>query len=336
MTLANFTPTILPQLEKEILAILTEAQIDQDDSLFQLLSHHMGFHGETVNPKLAGKRIRPLLALLAAEAVCGDWRPAISIAATIEVLHNFSLIHDDIEDNSPTRRGNPTVWSKVGVPLAINAGDAMFSLVFLSLGRLPDRLPAEIKLQAWQLISEACLDLTKGQHLDISFEAEQAISISAYLQMISGKTAALIASSAQAGALVAQANPETQAHYRQFGRALGLAFQIQDDILGIWGDPEVTGKSAATDLLARKKTLPILYGLEQKGRFHQFWQRPITPENVNLAAEQLRSEGAHGFALQEAKHYTELSRSSLTLANPRPESAGKFEELLAMLLLRDL
>lgn len=336
MNLAQFTTTVLPELEQEILAVLAESRIDQDNSLFDLLTYHMGYTAGIVDPKLAGKRARPLLVLLTADAVGGSWQPAIPIAATIEILHNFSLIHDDIEDNSPTRRGRPTIWSMAGVPLAVNAGDTMFSLVFHSLARLPEQLPAPIRLQVWNLVAETCLALTKGQHLDISFETEVQVTVSDYLKMITGKTAALIAASTQAGALVAQADQQTQSHYREFGHTLGLAFQIQDDILGIWGNSDITGKSAATDLLARKKSLPILYGLEQKGKFSTLWQNPITLDNVAQAADQLRAEGAFDYALQETHRYTEKARTALALGNPRPESAALLEELLKMLLNRNL
>jgi geranylgeranyl pyrophosphate synthase len=182
-------------------------------------------------------------------------------------VHNFSLVHDDIQDNSDKRRGRPTLWTKWGMPQAINTGDGLFVLSNLAVSDLAENYLADTALRAARALHETCLDLTRGQYMDISYEDRLDLDEDDYWPMITGKTAALLAGCCQMGAILGGAAPASEAAYRDFGLALGLAFQVQDDILGIWGDEAVTGKSAASDLLEGKKSLPVLYGLGKNGPF---------------------------------------------------------------------
>lgn len=160
------------------------------------------------------------------------------------------------------RRHRPTVWKLWGAPQAINAGDAMFALAFAAMQRLPERgVAPETTLAALRIFTETCVALTEGQHLDMSFEQRDCVTVDEYLRMIRGKTAALIGASVAIGGLIGGATPEADESLRHFGQSIGLAFQIQDDILGIWGDPAVTGKAAGNDILRRKKSLPMLHAL---------------------------------------------------------------------------
>jgi geranylgeranyl diphosphate synthase, type I len=212
-----------------------------------------------------GKRIRPLLVLLSAEAAGGPWRKALPSAAAVELLHNFSLVHDDIQDQSPLRRSRPTVWVKWGIAQAINAGDVLFTLSFLSLQRLLDALPSEDVLLSSRLLQQTCLRLTEGQYLDISYEKRN-LPMEAYWPMIGGKTAALISCCTELGAVAAGADEHRRAAFHAYGDNLGLAFQVLDDWLGIWGDAGQTGKSVESDLASGKKTLPVLYAIGKDGR----------------------------------------------------------------------
>ena len=167
-----------------------------------MLTYHMGWEGEGAGPEAQGKRIRPLLVLLCAEAAGGNWRAALPAAAAVELLHNFSLIHDDIQDNSPLRRNRPTVWVKWGAAQAINAGDVLFTLAFLALQDLAGTLPPQNVLLASHILQETCLRLTEGQYLDMSYETRPALPLDAYWPMIGGKTSALLACCCELGALV--------------------------------------------------------------------------------------------------------------------------------------
>ena len=181
----------------------------------------------------------------------------------MELGHNFSLVHDDIEDGDIERRHRPTLWSVHGIPQAINAGDTLFSLSRIALHRLTDLgFPDRTVLRLMRLYDETCLALCEGQYIDIQSSAtDELMSVELYFDMIGRKTAALIAASIEAGALLATEDDEVIARYRGFGWALGLAFQLNDDLLGIWGAEQATGKEPS-DVAHRKQTLPVIYAHE--------------------------------------------------------------------------
>ncbi len=231
---------------------------------YQMQEYHLGWLDQSLAPAESdpGKLIRPQLVLLACRAAGGDPAQALPLAAGIQLLHDFTLIHDDIEDNSDTRRGRATLWSLWGLAQGINAGDGMFVLAHLAIHRLSEAgVPAERALAVLRRFDEVILQVCEGQFLDISFEGDLTISTDDYLAMIGRKTAILIAGACELGAMVAGAPPATAAALAEFGKSVGLAFQIEDDILGVWGDPEVTGKPRAADLYRRKVSLPVVHAL---------------------------------------------------------------------------
>jgi len=334
--LDQFSQACLPAIEAELRRAVAPAGGPDLEELHSMLAYHLGWEGPGAGANASGKRIRPLLVLLSCAAAGGNWQAALPAAAAIELIHNFSLIHDDIQDNSELRRGRPTVWVKWGIPQAINAGDAMFTLAHLSILRLQDTVSAGIALQAAGILQQTCLELTQGQYRDISYENRYDLTIDDYWPMIRGKTAALIAASAEIGALAAQAGHEVCSAYRTFGNALGLAFQAQDDLLGIWGDSALTGKSAESDLVTGKKSLPVLYGLSQKGWFATRWHMaPITPQDVTLLARQLEIEGARQYTQAKADELTEQALKALQSANPQGEAGQALVELANWLLGRN-
>lgn len=286
---------------------------------------------------VTGKRIRPLLTLLCAEAVGGSWRHALPAAAAVELLHNFSLIHDDIEDKSEIRHSRPTVWAVWGIASAINAGDALFSIAYSALERLKQQpLPHEIVLEAWSIFNHTNLELTRGQHLDIQFETQQNVSMSDYISMITGKSAELVAASAQLGALVGSCNLDLAAHFADFGLNLGLAFQIRDDILGIWGDPAVTGKSAASDIISRKKSLPALIGLQASPELFALYARADFNENdVASALSLLDQVNARTMAETKEAVYFEKSAAALDATGLRNDAINQLKALAQGLVGRD-
>ncbi|MEW6241970.1 MAG: polyprenyl synthetase family protein, partial [Chloroflexota bacterium] len=243
---------------------------------------------------------------------------------------------DDIQDNSGKRRGRATVWKKWGMPQGINAGDGLFVLSNLAITDLSTSHPAGTVVQAAQILHSTCLDLTRGQFLDISYEDRTDLGVEDYWPMVTGKTAALLACCCHLGALLGGADGATREAYRSFGHYLGLAFQVQDDILGIWGDEAVTGKSAASDLVEGKKSLPVLYGLGKNGKFAARWTAgPIQPDEVEEVAKLLASESAYTYAHDAARQMTDLALTSLREADPHDEAGAALTELVERLLKRD-
>jgi geranylgeranyl diphosphate synthase type I len=295
----------------------------------------MGWEGEGAGAEAQGKRIRPVLVLLSAEAAGGSWRSALPAAAAVELLHNFSLVHDDIQDQSSLRRNRSTLWVKWGIAQAINAGDVLFTLSFLAMQRLLDSLAAEDVLLSSRLLQETCLRLTEGQYLDIAYEKKSDLPMEAYWPMIGGKTSALLSCCTELGAVAAGANERRRTAFREYGDNLGLAFQVLDDWLGIWGDVGQTGKSVESDLASGKKTLPVLYAIGRGGRFARRWlQGPILADEVPDLARLLEEEGAYSFTLETAQRLTDKAHLALQQAACDNEAAVALVELTHMLLRR--
>ena len=260
------SPPDLERLIERDLAISIQALEGRAPLMARMARYHLGLidsvgnaTGSDVRRAVQGKRIRPMLALLTCEAVGGDRAAAGPLAAAIELLHNFTLIHDDIQDRSPNRRHRATVWRIWGDAQAINAGDAMFAAAQRTLLRLRERdTPEGTVLDLLDEFNRMTIEIVAGQVLDLEFEGRADVSPDDYLSMIAGKTAAIVRFAAWAGALVGGAAPDTALRLGAFGESLGIGFQVQDDLLGIWGSGDVTGKDAADDIRRRKQSLPIL------------------------------------------------------------------------------
>ena len=239
-----------------------------DAALYTLLRYHLGWVDQQglpqETPLSQGKALRPTLCLFACEALEGDLSWAMPTAAALELIHNFSLIHDDIQDQDLERRHQPTVWSIWGMPKALVAGNALQSVgdaVLLSISRL-DVAP-ETALKVSGLLTESYLEMIQGQCLDLAFETSTTIGTQDYLQMIACKTGALIRTGLEIGASLATPDPAALAAFSEFGISLGRAFQIRDDYLGIWGEEAATGKPAGNDIRRRKKSYPVVFALER-------------------------------------------------------------------------
>jgi geranylgeranyl diphosphate synthase type I len=329
------TQTLLASIESELRRQISRFDTPRTQAFHRMLTYHMGWTGEGSGPEATGKRIRPLMLLLSSAACGADWQTALPAAAAVELVHNFSLVHDDIQDNSERRRGRPTTWIKWGVPMAINVGDALFVLSNQAIMDLRGSYDPATIVKAADVLHNTCYELTRGQFLDMSYEERNDLSVEDYWPMIAGKTAALLSACCHIGALLGGADDSRQEAYRAFGHYLGLAFQVQDDILGIWGDEVLTGKSAASDLVEGKNSLPVLAGLGAHGKFAARWaEGPVRPEDVQELARLLASEGGYEAALEAARQMTDLALMSLREADPQGEAGDALFNLADRLLKR--
>lgn len=234
--------------------------------LDRMARYHLGLitiDGEIVPAperlRLRGKRVRPLIAVMACLASGGSVDDAAPLAASIELLHNFTLVHDDIQDRSPNRRHRPTVWHVWGDAQAINAGDALFAAAQIGvLNSTSPHITADHLLVIARAFNRVTIDIVRGQVLDLGFEGRDDVTPDDYLGMIRGKTAAIVEFAAWAGAMLGGASLQDAAAFADFGQALGLGFQIRDDALGAWGNADETGKDAADDIRRRKQSLPVI------------------------------------------------------------------------------
>jgi geranylgeranyl diphosphate synthase type I len=336
--LKSLSQLMLPRLDDEM-RLVFKVNDGKPDPFYGMMQYHMGWVNEDFQPVLVhgGKRIRPLLTMLSCQASAGDWTSAIPAAAAVEIVHNFSLVHDDIEDISPTRRGRETVWKIWGEAQAINCGDAMYALAHLALVQLANNnVPSATVVRALRRFDETCLSLTQGQYNDMDFEAREVVQVDEYIEMITGKTAVLLSLCTELGALIAGQDENSIGHYAEFGLNLGLAFQVIDDILGIWGDESKTGKSAATDIITKKKTLPVLYGLERSNKLTDLYHYVEADDTFVREVVTLLDElGAREYASTRAATYSANARQHLQDANPTGEAGEALLQLADMLMQRD-
>jgi geranylgeranyl diphosphate synthase type I len=331
----------IPQIEAEMRQLMAPPAGDLNP-FYGMMHYHLGWMDESFNPtKVAqGKLLRPIFTLLCCRAAGGQPEKALTAAAAVELIHNFSLVHDDIEDNSRTRRGRATVWSIWGEPQAINAGDGLFVLARHALLKLREQgVTLPTIFEAIDRLDQTCLALCQGQYFDMSFEQTLQVDLAAYLKMIEGKTAALLACSGYLGGLIATGDRSRAELFWQLGQALGLAFQIQDDLLGIWGQEAITGKPAADDLRRRKKSLPVVYALQsdqpQAARFKEIYSAAsLTEDDVAEAMTLLEAVGAKAYAESQAKAYVEKAKAALQAIEAPPEQKLSLEEMAHFLIER--
>jgi geranylgeranyl diphosphate synthase type I len=250
--------------------------------LYKMARYHLGWEDAEGRPSDAGgKMVRSGLCLLACEAAGGEWRPAIPAAAAVELVHSFSLVHDDIQDRDRERHHRPAVWAVWGEAQAINAGDALLALARLGLARLS--YDPALHARCASCLDEVTLEMVEGQTLDLQFESCDYVDVDEYLDMVGRKTGALFGCALSLGAIVAGANEERVVQFDRLGRTIGVAFQVRDDVLGIWGDPEKTGKPAGADLQRQKKSLPVLIALGGPAA-EAVREAYAAPNNVSVAA----------------------------------------------------
>ncbi|GAA3056777.1 family 2 encapsulin nanocompartment cargo protein polyprenyl transferase [Kitasatospora albolonga] len=286
----------------------------------------------------SGKALRPALALAAAKAVGGRLEDAVPAAAAVELAHNFSLVHDDVVDRDETRRHRPTAWKAFGTADAIMAGDAMLAMTPRVLARHEHPQLAESLRRLGVAVAQLC----EGQHLDCSFERRATVSVDDCLTMAEAKTGALLGASCALGALSGGAPPGVVAAFDSFGRQLGLAFQLVDDLLGIWGDPAVTGKPVGADLRVRKKSLPVVATLamttEPARRLRALYSvdRPLSAAEVERATQVLEEAGGRMWAQDRARRHLLSALDTLDSVLPSDEDSAELRALSALITRRRL
>jgi geranylgeranyl diphosphate synthase type I len=326
-------------VEAEMEVVLQAAAADLD--LYAMLRYHLGWCDARFTPvppeqrrRLGGKKLRAVLCLLACEAVGGDRCRAAPAAAAIEFIHNFSLIHDDVEDGDRERRHRPTVWALWGVPQAVNAGSNMQALVTLAGLRLATRgVPAATVVAGVETLTRAMVAMTEGQYLDIGFQDQESIRVEDYLRMAAGKTAALASAALRLGALLGTEDADRIEALARFGHAFGMAFQARDDLLGIWGDSAVTGKPADSDILRGKRSLPIVVGLAHP-EHGKAVKEALAARDVAGVMALLEASGARAFTEETARRQTEEALAALAQgceggAPPRSGGPGPAAEAAA-------
>ncbi|MCL7382032.1 family 2 encapsulin nanocompartment cargo protein polyprenyl transferase [Streptomyces sp. 35G-GA-8] len=300
-------------------------------SLRRVAMYHFGWEHADGTPASGrtGKAIRPALVLAAARSLGGDPHHAVRAAVAVELAHNFTLLHDDVIDEDPTRRNRATAWTVFGIPDAIIAGDAMMALALRLLAEDPHPASAAASAKLTACVIELCA----GQQADCSFERRDPheVSLDECVAMATAKTGALLGASCALGALYAGAREEQVAALDAFGREAGLAFQLIDDLIGIWGDPDRTGKPAGADLAAHKKSLPVVAALASgtpaAAELAELYRGPMDAEAVVRAAAAVERAGGRDWAqLQAAER---MSRAVHELSRAVPDMSAA-DDLLAL------
>ncbi|HEU0075698.1 MAG TPA: polyprenyl synthetase family protein [Dehalococcoidia bacterium] len=306
----------------------------------EMLRSYLGWTEQGL-PSLA-KCLRPSLCLSACEALGGDTNQALPIATAVELVHNFSLIHDDIEDGDELRHHRPTLWHAYGRQPAVYAGIALWSIANQTLDRALDAgLSAERVLQAHRILNDACIEMIEGQHQDISFEERGDVTLAEYIEMIGRKSGALLGASLKLGALVAGCDEEDLDRFDTFGRELGIAFQIRDDVLGIWGEGSATGKPVGADIARKKKSLPVVHAFQQVvGPDHdvltEAYAKPDMDDNdINEVLSILQRWNCRYFAQGLAEDHRSRAMSILSRTPISPDARRAFDDLMSFVLERD-
>jgi geranylgeranyl diphosphate synthase, type I len=309
-----------------------------DPSLAQVIAYHLGWRDQQGNEvdQPGGKSVRPTITLLAAAAVGAPAEDAVPGAVALELVHNFSLVHDDLMDGDRERRHRPTVWALFGSSEAILAGDALAALAYAVLLDAND----EPGRRAARELTDATLEMIRGQSEDMDFESRIDVTEDEVLQMCAHKTGALISCAAALGAILGRGGDAQVAALRAFGSHVGIAFQAVDDVLGIWGEPGVTGKPAASDLRQHKKTLPVVHALAKPGAEGREFAGMLSKGGlaepaVGRALEILEAAGSRRWCTEVAEHHLRLALDALAGADLEPGPAGELSDIARFVVGRD-
>jgi geranylgeranyl diphosphate synthase, type I len=334
MTASDLAPR-LSAIDEEIRAVLTQAEPSLQP-FYGMMLYHLGLDQDRA---ATGKRLRPLILVLLYETLAGSVHASLPAAAAIELLHNFTLIHDDIEDQDPTRRHRPTVWSVWGVPQAINAGDGMYATSRLAVHRLTARgIAADKVLEFARLLDAACVQVCEGQFLDISFESRTDVSADRHRGMVAKKTGALFSAAAEGAAVIGRDEGDLREALVRFGADFGQAFQAHDDVMGIWGTTERTGKVEMNDIAKRKKTLPVVLAFERaaprvRATLEELYAAPapLPPDTVDRVRDILDDLRVRDLVEREIGIHRERALHELRAVRDHAASAEPLRALEALI-----
>lgn len=330
--------TIFSDVHQLVVPELKKAA-SQLSGLRSVAGYHFGWtdaHGRPVDTG-GGKMIRAALAITSARAAGGPAMDGVPAAVAIELVHNHSLLHDDVIDQDVLRRHRKTVWSVFGVPTAILLGDALLCRAFQVIS---DR--RDVSATSTHLLSQATERMILGQHADMELEARtEPVSMEECVAMVGAKTAALMGCACALGALYGGASSDLIRHMNDFGEDLGMAFQFADDLLGIWGDPARTGKPARSDLQRRKKSLPVAFALSNDSPVAQeltaLYQLPreLSTDELDRAAELIEECGARAWAQREADRYTSRALENVPATELNPPALQQLSILAGLVNRRE-
>jgi geranylgeranyl diphosphate synthase, type I len=345
------TPVVLDRVRLLTMPALRAAVDRLEPSIARVAAYHLGWVDADGNAMAGngGKAIRPALAVLSAEAVAAEAEVALPGAVAVELVHNFSLLHDDLMDGDEERRHRPTSWKVFGPAMAILAGDALLALAEDVLLEVP----GETGPRAARHLTEATDRLITGQAEDLSFEGRLDVSVDECMAMVGNKTGALLACSASIGAVLAGAPAESVEALSGYGYHLGLAFQAVDDLLGIWGQPEVTGKPTWSDLRQRKKSVPVAYALSSGGRVGERLAGllgeagpaaarvaeggpRLSEEDLALAAKLVQEAGGRDWTMAEAERELGLALRRLDQVAVPAAARDELDDLARFVTSREL
>ncbi|BCL26678.1 polyprenyl synthetase family protein [Streptomyces aurantiacus] len=307
----------------------------------RVAGYHHGWYEADGTPVASasrrGKAVRPALTLLSAAAVDGSADDALPGAVAVELVHDFTLLHDDVIDGDALRRHRPAAWSVFGTPAAVLTGDALL----VSAVRVVADAPRPRAATAVRELVGALMELVEGQSLDVAFEKAPEVSAAQYLAMAEGKTGSLMGCACALGGLLAGADDERVGGLREFGRRLGVAFQCADDVLGIWGRTTRSGKPVGADLAARKKSLPVVAALAGGGpaaeRLRDLYAspRPMDEQDVALARQLVETAGGRQAAQDEARRQMSAALRALSYARPSADAYRQLQEIAWAMIRRD-
>ncbi|MGI5835745.1 MAG: polyprenyl synthetase family protein [Chloroflexota bacterium] len=331
---------VIQGVDERIKRLISDA--GEQVHIYDMMKYHLGWLDENLKPASfhPGKRIRPRFVFLTCAAAGAPMEDAIAPAAAVELVHNFSLVHDDIQDRSRYRRHRRTVWDIWGDAQAINAGDGLLVLAQLALTD-DEKATPQRKARGLRILNIACRLLCEGQYLDLDYEQRPSVSLDEYYFMIERKTGALLEASCHLGALYGSNDEGVITEYARFGRYLGLAFQAQDDYLGIWGDPRETGKPAADDIISKKKALPMVRLLNvatgaDHERLNAILSRPgpTTQDETSEILDLMERYQIVRFVASEVARNTDLALAALEAAKPEPQAGEELASLCRKLTIR--